>query len=179
MGYADCTEKSELEARLQELRANPGMARRRSGAGANRTFSCFLERCLARFSAHFSVNSAERSGGGGPGTGGRPPAPDRPTATRSNVQSLGKNPDGSSGGELGVRSQAMSRTFLALSRPFLNRLLVVTGEYPADLQVRVLLPDAQRREKCGRFRVEKGLPKAGAEAPPRQVQPNRRRRGCT
>jgi hypothetical protein len=32
VGYADCTEKSELEARLQELRANPGMARRRSGA---------------------------------------------------------------------------------------------------------------------------------------------------
>lgn len=72
--YSDCTEKSELLGRLAQLRANPGMgkARRRSAAG---------------------------SGGS---AGGRPAAPpDRPTATRSNVQALGKKPDGTSGGELG------------------------------------------------------------------------------
>ncbi len=68
------TEKAELQARLAQLRANPGMgkARKRPSAGT------------------------------GGAAGGRPAVPpDRPTATRSNVQALGKKPDGTSGGELG------------------------------------------------------------------------------
>lgn len=72
--YSDCTEKAELQARLAQLRANPSMgkARKRSSAG------------------------------GAGAAGGRPaPPPDRPTATRANVQALGKKPDGTDGGELG------------------------------------------------------------------------------
>lgn len=73
VNYADCSEKSELEARLAQLRANPSMGKARKRHPA---------------------------GGAGSG-GGRPPAPDRPTATRANVHALGKNADGTDGGELG------------------------------------------------------------------------------
>ena len=76
--YSDCSEKSELEARLAQLRANPGMGRARARRPAG-------------------------GSGGGAGSGaGRPPAPDRPKASTARPETLGRNADGSDGGESGA-----------------------------------------------------------------------------
>eukprot|EP01048_Picozoa_sp_COSAG05_P025155 COSAG05_NODE_6264_length_987_cov_1.930259_1_plen_223_part_00 len=71
--YADCSERSELEARLAELRAGTAKTRpQRRSSGA---------------------------GGATPGGGSAPPA--RPKASSTPAGQLGRNPDGTDGGETG------------------------------------------------------------------------------
>ena len=74
--YSDCSERHELEARLAQLRANPGLGARRKAAGG----------------------SAYRGGGAGPGA----PRQDRPAASSLNPRELGRTADGSDGGEVGA-----------------------------------------------------------------------------
>ena len=73
--YSDCSERHELEARLAQLRANPGLGARRKAAGG----------------------SAHRGGGAGPGA-----RQDRPAASSLNPRELGRTADGSDGGEVGA-----------------------------------------------------------------------------
>jgi len=79
--YSGCSEKHELEERLAQLRAKPGMgSARRMPAGGR--------------------ESGTSAGGGSEAGGGGARRPDRPSACSS--QGLGLNADGSDGGEVGA-----------------------------------------------------------------------------
>jgi len=88
--YSDCSEKHELEQRLAQLRANPGMGSARRASASGREGS-------ARGGAG-GAGGADGAGGAGGAGGAR--RPDRPQASSSH--GLGLNADGSDGGEVGA-----------------------------------------------------------------------------